>query len=184
MDKQRDGCEDLIDLVQKLGDSIRKVSSELRPDMLDHLGLIPTLEWFIDDFVKRIKGLDIDFQATGMKKRPPPEIEIVIYRVLQEALNNIAKHARARRVSVLLAHSHPNYIFTIKDDGIGIAPTKNEHAATNKRGIGLLGMRERVGSIGGNCEIRSNRGKGTVIRVELPDHQENAEARNEDSVSR
>jgi signal transduction histidine kinase len=137
--------------------------------MLDDLGLIPTLKWYIKDFVKRIGGLQIVFQAIGVKRRPEAEIEIVLYRFLQEALNNIAKHAKAKHVSVLLTYSHPKLIFTIKDDGVGFAQAGPvEPSGAKKQGIGLLGMRERIGSVGGTIDIHSRKNKGTVIRAELP----------------
>jgi len=166
---QETRCDELIGMVEQLGDTVRDLSSELRPDMLDHLGLIPTLEWYIDDFAKRTQGLKIDFQAVGVKKRPSSEIEIILYRILQEGLNNIAKHAKAKRVSLLLTYSHPKLIFTIKDDGIGFEQTKGMLPfGAKKQGIGLLGMRERAASVGGAIDIRSSMGKGTVIRAELP----------------
>jgi PAS domain S-box-containing protein len=169
MKSQKKNCDELVGLVEKLGDNIRKTAAELRPGMLDHLGLVPTLEWFVEDFGKRVGGLEIDFQAVGIKSRPDPEIEIVLYRVLQEALNNIAKHAKAGRVDVLLTYSHPQLIFTIKDDGVGLQPTRPDKAIRGEaKGIGLLGMRERVGSVGGTCDVVSNKGKGTMIRVKLP----------------
>jgi len=158
----------LMQLVQTLGDNIRRVATELRPDMLDDLGLVSTMKWYIDDFGKRIGDVRLDFEATGIKKRPGPEIEIVIYRVLQETLNNIAKHARASRVNIVLAYSHPKLILTIKDDGIGFGLKGKTRPMQGSTGIGLLGIRERVESVGGHCEIRSNKGKGTMIRVELP----------------
>ena len=166
---QKASCDELIGQVEKLGDTIRDLSSELRPDMLDDLGLVPTLEWYIKDFVKRIGGLQIDFQTIGVKKRPEAEIEIVLYRFLQEALNNIARHAKAKHVSVLLTYSHPKLIFTIKDDGVGFDQTEPMVPSGAKRQpIGLLGMRERVVSVGGSIDIRSSGGEGTVIRAELP----------------
>jgi PAS domain S-box-containing protein len=169
MKAQKTTCDELIRQVEELGDSIRSLSSELRPDMLDDLGLIPTLQWYIKDFVKRVGGLQIDFQAIGLKQRLEAEIEIVLYRCLQEALNNIAKHAKAKNVSVLLTCSHPKLIFTIKDDGVGFEQTEREvPSGARKQPIGLLGMRERVVSVGGTIDIRSSKGKGTVIRAELP----------------
>lgn len=165
----RNDCDGLLRLVEKLGDNTRKIASELRPGMLDHLGLVPTLKWCVEDFAKRMEGLVVDFEAVGIKGRPDPEIAIVLYRVLQEALNNIAKHAKARHVGVLLAYSHPMLILTVRDDGIGLEPTDSRalyHGET--KGIGLLGMRERVASVGGSCDIVSNPGKGTMVRAKLP----------------
>jgi signal transduction histidine kinase len=151
---QKTRCNELIGMIEEIGDTVRNISSELRPDMLDHLGLVPTLEWYIDDFVKRRQEL---------------EIEIVLYRILQEGLNNIAKHAEAKHVSVLLAFSHPKLILTIKDDGLGFEQREGMPLfGAKQEGIGLLGMRERVASIGGSIEIRSSTGKGTVIRAEVP----------------
>ena len=158
---QRTRCDELIGLIEQLGDIIRNISSELRPDMLDHLGLIPTLESYIEDFVKRREGLRIDFKAVGVKKRPDPEIEIVVYRFLQEALNNIAKHAQANHVSVLLTYSHPKLIFTIKDDGVGFDLV----TVGDNGGMGLTSMRERAEKIDGMLDITSASGEGTRVRV-------------------
>ncbi len=162
-------CLELIQMIEQLGETVRNTSSELRPDMLDHLGLVPTLQWYMEDFVKRKHGPQVDFQAVGVKKRSHPDVEIVVYRILQEAMNNILRHSKAKHVTVLLAYSHPKLILTIKDDGVGFKQRESMLPFEGKKsGIGLLGMRERVGAVGGNIEIRSSRGKGTVIRAELP----------------
>jgi PAS domain S-box-containing protein len=162
-------CDESITLIEELGENIRNISSELRPGMLDHLGLVPTLEWYISDFAKRVGGLHIDFRTVGIKERPDPEIEIVLYRILQEALNNIAKHSEAKHVNIVLTHSHPKLICTIKDDGVGFEQTGGMVPfGSGKQGIGLLGMRERVGSVGGTMDIRSKNAEGTMLRVELP----------------
>jgi PAS domain S-box-containing protein len=168
-------CDVSVRLIEELGEDVRNISSELRPGMLDHLGLVPTLKWYIADFAKRIGGLHIDFKTVGIKERPGPEIEIVLYRILQEALNNIAKHSQAKHVNVLLTYSHPKLICTIKDDGIGFEQTEGMVPfESEKKGIGLLGMRERVGSVGGTMDIRSKSAEGTMIRVELPISLRNA----------
>jgi PAS domain S-box-containing protein len=169
LEVQKTSCNKLIGLIEELGENIRNISSELRPDMLDYLGLIPAMEWYVEEFAKRRHGLKIDFQAMGLKKRPDSEIEIVLYRILQEAVNNIVKHAKAKNISILLTYSHPKLILTIKDDGVGFEQTDNMLPLKGrKRGIGLVGMRERVGSVGGTVDVRSSKGKGTVIRAELP----------------
>jgi signal transduction histidine kinase len=162
-------CRELIGLVEALGDNARRISAELRPDMLDHLGLIPTLQSYVQDFAGRATGLRVSFQASGLRKRPPAEVAIVLYRVVQEALNNIAKHAGAAHVNVLIAYSHPNVILTVEDDGVGFEPETGGASFTGEdQGIGLLGMRERVGIVGGIINIQSSPGKGTFIRVEIP----------------
>lgn len=161
MDQKRSIAE-LIDLIEQLGDKIRSISSDLRPDLLDDLGLVPTLEWYLKEFGDRHPSIRVDFQAVGMKKRLPPESELVLYRIFQESLNNVVKHARARQVGVRLAYSHPKAILLVQDDGVGFA------ANQRTGGIGLIGMRERAVTMDGTLEVRSIPGKGTRIRVELP----------------
>jgi len=161
---QKAGISDLIGLIEQLGDKIRSISSNLRPDLLDDLGLVPTLEWYIKEFSEQRQDIIVDFQAIGFKKRRlSSERELVLYRVFQESINNVVKHAKAKTVDVTLTYSHPNVIFTIKDDGVGF-----DEETRGKDGIGLLGMRERIVSMKGQIDIRSAVSKGTTIRVELP----------------
>ncbi|MBI5524405.1 MAG: PAS domain S-box protein [Desulfarculus sp.] len=176
-DPRRDRCRQLVEVIEGLADNIRKISSDLRPDMLDHLGLVSTMEWYVGDFRKRWPTLEVDFQAVGfaIKKRLDPRLEIVLYRLLQEGLNNVAKHAQAKQVSVKLTYSHPRVIFIIQDDGLGFKQeTAPGLAGLGRGGVGLIGMRERVASVGGFIEIRSLPGKGTLIRAELPVEQPDA----------
>jgi len=166
---QKKRCGDLIQTVERLADSVRKTTSYLRPDLLDHLGLIPTLEWYIQEFTGRWPDVQVDFQTLGLKKRLNPEIEMVLYRIFQEGLTNISKHAKASRVEIMLTYSHPRVIFVIRDDGVGYRqPSKGSAPGGNLRGIGLLSMRERVTSFGGAIDIISNPGRGTTIRVDIP----------------
>ncbi|MFW5640703.1 MAG: sensor histidine kinase, partial [Thermodesulfobacteriota bacterium] len=162
MGDQKNSINELIGLIEQLGDKIRSISSDLRPDLLDDLGLAPTLEWYIKEFQEQRTDLKIDFQAVGFKKRATPEIELVLYRIFQESLTNIVKHAKARQVTVMLTFNYPKVILMVKDDGVGFDPTQRYG------GIGLIGMRERAVSVGGFIDIRSEKGKGTTIRVEMP----------------
>ncbi len=159
----KEGIGDLIELIEHLGDKIRSISSDLRPDLLDDLGLVPTLEWYIKEFTEKRSDIQIDFQAVGFKKRLSSDIELVLYRIFQESMNNVVKHAKAKQVEVRLTYSYPGIIFVIKDDGAGF-----DEQTKGTDGIGLLGMRERVVVMNGHIDIRSNIGKGTTIRVELP----------------
>ncbi len=161
---QKEGISDLIGLIEQLGDKIRSISSDLRPDLLDDLGLVPTLEWYIKEFSEQKPDIRVDFQAIGFKKRRlSSERELVLYRIFQESINNVVKHAKAKTVDVTLTYSHPNVIFIIKDDGVGF-----DEQTRGRDGIGLLGMRERIVSMSGQIDIRSAVSKGTTIRVELP----------------
>lgn len=159
-------CDKVVEDIENIGNLVRRISSNLRPDMLDHLGLIPALESHVESFKNRNPGTAIQFNARGFKKRLHADVEIVLYRVVQEALNNIEKHACATTVEILLTFSYPRVILNIKDDGVGFVKSSMVTKAMKTTGaIGLLGMRERLESIGGSLSIRSAPGKGTVIRA-------------------
>lgn len=161
---QKRSISELTQLIEQLGDKIRSISSDLRPDLLDDLGLVPTLEWYLKEFAEQKKNEpQVNFQAIGFRKRLSPDVELGLYRIFQESMNNIVKHAKAKNVNVTLTYSHPNVIFIISDDGEGF-----DDQTRGTDGIGLLGMRERVMAMDGLIDIRSGRGKGTTIRVELP----------------
>lgn len=156
--------------IDQISNSIRNILVELRPAMLDDLGIIPTLQWYTEFYINQQNDLQINLQTLGFKKRPHPDIEIVLFRVFQECLNNIIKHANAKHVDISLTYSYPKIIFMVKDDGIGFDQTSHSHLTPGqKHGIGLLGMRERVASIGGTIEVQSRPGKGTLVRAELND---------------
>jgi len=161
-------CESLTNIIEELAENVRKISSDLRPDMLDHLGLIPTLEWYVRELAQRAP-LDIKFEAVGFKRRLDPRVEIVLYRIMQEALNNVVKHAQEDQVSIRLTYSHPTAIMVISDNGKGFDPSDLHPDMERRQGIGLISMRERVASVGGSIDIRSAPGKGCTIRVALPE---------------
>ncbi len=169
LDDQKKRCQRLIRTVEQMADNVRKTTSYLRPDLLDHLGLIPALEWSIHDFTSRRTETEVNFQTLGLKKRLNPKIELALYRLFQECMTNISKHAKATRVEIILTYSHPRVIFIVRDNGIGHEPSKGT-TATGKApgGIGLLSMRERVASLEGSIDIVSAPGKGTTIRAEIP----------------
>jgi len=162
-------CDRIIDHIASMGESVRNISYELRPDILDQLGLIPAMELYIESFKDRNKSMEVILQVMGFKKRLEPEVEIVLYRLMQEALNNIQKHSRADKIHIMVTFSYPEVILTIKDNGVGF-PVKRYLDSPSQRGagIGLLGMRERVDSVGGALEIRAKTGKGTIIRARIP----------------
>lgn len=168
-ENQRKKCSELIRLTRQLVDTIGNIMHQLRPEMLDDLGLIPTLQWDIWDFTVQKPDVKVDFNVLGLKKRLDPQMEIALYRVFQESLHNILKHSGAKCVDVCLTCSYPRVILTVRDDGVGFEPdTKAMPSEGEKSRLGLLGMRERLASLGGTLDIKSERGKGTMIRAELP----------------
>ncbi len=162
LNAQKKSIYDFIQLIEHLGDKIRSISSDLRPDLLDDLGLIPTLQWYIKEFTEKRDNIKVTFQAVGLRKRLASDVELVLYRIFQEGLNNVVKHSKAGEVNVTLTYSYPNIIFILKDNGVGFETTKGTD------GIGLLGMRERVVSVEGTINITSGKNQGTMIRVEVP----------------
>ncbi len=161
----------VIDRVHELGRNLRDISTALRPEILEDLGIEAALRWHIGRFVGPGHGLQVDFRVVGFSQRPSPEIETVLFRVAQEALNNIVRHSGATRAEVLLTQVHPKIILTIRDNGSGFV-----WPATGRlgelRGVGLIGIRERTAAVGGKVAILTGEGRGTVLRAELPAIQE------------
>lgn len=167
-----DICRRVMGQIHNLAEAVRNTTSRLRPDMLDHFGLVPTLQWHIHDLKNRKPDIKIAFQSIGLKKRIPPAVELVLYRVFQEGLNNISKHAEASHVTLQLTSSHPDLIFMIKDNGRGFIVGEDDMpVGSHRKGIGLLSMKERVKTLGGSMTIHSTLGKGTILRVKVPIHE-------------
>jgi signal transduction histidine kinase len=144
---------------------LHEMAVRLRPASLDHLGLVTALEQYIADFGQQ-HNLDIQFETVGLTgKRHPIEIETALFRVVQESLTNVILHARASKVDVLISQRKGKLNVMIEDNGVGFAP-ENIMEQTH---LGLFGMRERVGMLGGSMVIESTVGKGTTISVEVPD---------------
>ncbi|MGD9669222.1 MAG: ATP-binding protein [Hyphomicrobiaceae bacterium] len=165
-------CAKLTGEVERLGVSIHRIANDLRPATLDHLGLIPAIQAFVADQQPLVGDrVRINLDTAGFKRRLPPDVEMTAYRIVQEGLSNAIKHAAATQVDILLTVNHPTLIVTIRDNGIGfetsdLGPARN--ASPGLAGIGLLGMQERAGAIGGKVEIKLRKERGTVLRAELP----------------
>ncbi|HEY7016889.1 MAG TPA: sensor histidine kinase, partial [Gaiellaceae bacterium] len=134
---------------------------ELRPKVLDDFGLVPALERLTQGFAEQT-GIAVDLEAGLVTDRLPREVETAIYRVVQEALTNVVKHARASRVSVLLTRDGGRIKAVIEDDGTGF------EAASDGDGIGLIGMRERVELLNGTLTVESSATSGTTVAAEVP----------------
>jgi signal transduction histidine kinase len=155
----------------RLGDvekELRRLSHELRPPMLDDLGLIPALDFMAQGISKR-SGLEISVEG-WVPKRLPPLAEMVLYRAVQESLTNATKHAQAGRVTIGLQQqrrARSNWLVcSVKDDGVGFQVAPGADGA--RRGLGLLGMRERIHALGGCLDINTGPGMGTELVISLP----------------
>lgn len=157
-------CRQLIDLTTQLGHEIRSVTARLRPPALD-TGLVPALKYDLKHLRKHLNDFQITFQAPGLERqRLEPEVEITLFRIYQEALNNAVKHARARTIDIRLQREGSEVILAVQDDGVGFEPQQMD-----QRGVGLVGMRERVAALGGRLEIVSAPGRGTTVMAFLRD---------------
>ena len=147
-------------------DSIENVMAELRPPMLDDYGLLPALQWYARDFARRT-GIQVAVKGAEGPERLPLDIEITLFRVAQEALTNVAKHAHASRVEIALEHAADHCAMAVTDDGIGIGTTTGRDA-THHPSLGMITMRERVQAIGGRFQVRSVQQGGTQIAIDIP----------------
>ena len=160
-DDSRAAVGGLRDLVVSTLQDVRRLAVELRPTALDDFGLVAALERLTQSFAEQSK-IPVDFQSTLPPERLPEEVETALYRIVQESLTNVIKHAHATRVSVLLTRKKGSVAAVVEDDGRGFDP-----AAVPDGGFGLVGMRERVAALGGRLELESG-GRGTTVAAEVP----------------
>lgn len=156
-------CSRLLKIVDRLEIDLRQICDQLRPLMLEHVGLSETLRWHINEFLLLDNSLRVVFTLTGEERHLSREIEIVCYRILQESLNNVVKHAHASRVEVLLEYQAERVSLRISDDGCGLGSAQSHGVEQIPSGYGLLGMRERAKAVGGQLTIESVEGQGTSI---------------------
>jgi PAS domain S-box-containing protein len=158
----------VIPLIQRAIEDIRRVTFELRPSSLDNQGIIATIKWFCQDFQKICPRVRTRIALKLQENAVPPSLKITIYRVMQEAFTNIAKHSEATAVNVSLGKKRNKIELTIKDNGRGLAPTRVLSPKETKRGFGLNNMSERTRLSGGFFDLESAPGKGTTIRATWP----------------
>ena len=153
------------DLTGRALESIRATARGLRPAVLDDLGLVPALRALAEDFAGRT-GVAVNLSTTPLPARPAPEVEVAVYRVLQEALTNVARHAGATRVDARLALDEGEIVLVVQDDGRGFQA--DGRARADGGGTGLAGMRERVVGAGGRLTVTSAPGRGARLEARLP----------------
>ena len=159
--ESREAAEELRELVVSTLQDVRRLAVELRPSALDDFGLVAALERLTGSFAEQT-GIAVDFQTALAEERLPEEVETAIYRIVQESLTNVVKHARARRVSILLARKDGAVKAVVEDDGQGFDP------AEQTGGSGLVGMRERLALLGGRLAVESAPDRGTTLAAEVP----------------
>jgi len=147
-------------LAERSVETVRNMALLLRPSMLDDLGLIPALEWQGRE-VSRSSRIEVEVEAEGVSENLPDETGICLYRLVQEALHNAVRHSEARNARVRIEQSGGRIRLRVTDDGRGFDPSRT-------RGLGILGMEERVRRLGGKLRIQSEPGKGATVEAELP----------------
>lgn len=169
--KRLHGIKALLDQAEQ---QLRRISHELRPLILDDLGLMPAVRFLSEGISKRSK-LSIHVQSS-LEERFAPAAETALYRIVQEALSNISRHAQAGSVSIQFSRSERNLCCLIKDDGKGFDVRAHE-ARRGQQGLGLIGMRERLNALGGTLQVHSEPERGTSLLVTIPVEVEDADSR-------
>jgi signal transduction histidine kinase len=161
-DDTRKAVSDLRELVVATLQDVRRLAVQLRPKALDDFGLVPALERLVETFAET-SGIEVQLEARLGAERLPADVETTLYRIVQEGLTNVVKHAEAERVSILLARRDRTAIAVIEDDGRGF-----DFQTNAGDGIGILGMQERVELHDGRVTMESTPGSGTTLHVEIP----------------
>jgi PAS domain S-box-containing protein len=162
------GLQELSRSLERTIMAVRDLSYEMRPPGLEEMGLVRVVENFCRDFSEKT-GIPAEFQSAGLTHaRLPATVAISLYRLIQEGLNNVHKHARASRVSVRLVRVHPHIIVRIEDDGCGFDIQEVLSRAAPEKRMGLVSMQQRAGILNGDLDIRSEHEKGTKIWLRIP----------------
>jgi signal transduction histidine kinase len=151
-------CKRLVDNIFR---TVRDLALGLRPSMLDDFGLQPALEWHVRDFTSR-SGLNVELTTEGTFDDLPDRYRICVYRAVQEALTNCARHSRAQSIRIRVSADVEQLSVLVADDGVGLDPNRR------RTGLGLRGIEERVKELRGVMTIRGDAGRGTTIAIRLP----------------
>lgn len=165
---EREQIMHMRDLVARTLEAVHHLAVELRPLLLDDLGLVVAAQKYVDNYCQQYHiDVDIDFINLTREQRFLPEVEITMYRILQEALTNIAKHAQASQVQIKLRRQRQKLSLTVRDNGIGFNPDLTSKVERSNH-LGIFGMKERVELFDGSFRIKSMIGKGTEVLAEIP----------------
>ncbi|MFQ5770590.1 MAG: PAS domain S-box protein, partial [bacterium] len=171
--------DESVSLIERALQQTRNLSLDLRPSLLDDLGLVPALRWYLDRHARRT-GVVAIFAADKLTTRLQPELEIACFRIVQEALTNAAKYARAKQIWVELHKINQELQVVVRDNGIGFDVNAARESAAKGTSLGILGMEERVLLVAGKLEIKSSPGKGTEVHASFPLHISESPGENDD----
>lgn len=160
------GSADEVKLVDDILQDIRTLSQLLHPPLLEESGLLSAVRWLVEGFSSR-SGINVTFNSADKIDRLPPDVELALFRVIQEALNNIHRHSEASAAELDVKKLNDSLVLTISDDGKGMHAPAGKKPGPATLGVGLLGMRERLSQLGGRLTIHSGK-KGTKIEAQVP----------------
>lgn len=165
--QETDLLEGVREQVKNALQGVRHFSRDLRPPMLDDLGLLPSLEWLTDDLQRQF-GIEAELKVVGEERRFTPEAELLFFRVIQEAVSNVRRHARASRVEITIEYNETKTRGSVKDNGKGFQLPEALGELSRDGKLGLLGMEERARLLGGTLSVESWPGEGTSVTIEAP----------------
>jgi signal transduction histidine kinase len=158
---------ELREMADRTLQEVRQISHLLRPQMLDDLGLLPTLRWLARTFQQRT-GVQVELSSEGIDEQTDPDVQNLVFRLVQEALTNVAKHAGAPTAQVRLGRVGDRLSLTVQDRGAGFDAEEFLRSTDEERGFGLRGMRDRVHLFSGRFAVKSQPGAGTTLEIEVP----------------
>ena len=164
-DEERLHLENLRQQINSIMEGVRRLSHDLRPATLDRLGLLPALEWLASQVPS---GVSVEVKAYGTERRLPAEVELVLFRIAQEALSNVRRHSQATKAEVKVEFEDKKARITVKDNGKGFALPETMGDLVKAGRLGLAGMQERIQLLNGSLKIESETGRGTTVTVEAP----------------
>jgi signal transduction histidine kinase len=177
----RQRLESLRGMCSEAVEEVRRLIRDLRPSLLDDLGLVAAIGWYAENYLAPA-GVKAELETKGFGRRLPPTVEITLFRVVQEAITNIVKHAQAKTAHIRLQITPSTIVGSIKDDGVGVSVDTLRLRRRKGIAVGLLGMEERISLLGGKLSIESQPGEGTQVYFEIP-RQENSSGENSGSNS-
>lgn len=160
--------ESLVPNVRSAIDEVRRIYMDLRPTVLDDFGIVAAVGWYCREFEKSYPNIAIHARVDIQEDDVPEALKIIVYRVVQEALNNVARHSSANRVHLSLVQTGSTIQLRVKDNGLGFDKDELPSAKDHPRGIGLASMKERTELAGGSFSIESAKGEGTTVRASWP----------------
>jgi signal transduction histidine kinase len=163
----REEFQDILQYIDQVIENVRRLSRDLSPSILEDLGLTAALQWLVSNFIKR-DAIKVSLEITDIDDLFSQDRQIIIYRILQEALTNIGKHADAKNVSVVTQKHDGRVSLCIKDDGKGFDVARDAMREPSERGLGLAIIDGRARMLGASLDLWSQEGKGTQITLSIP----------------